>query len=109
MIFGLGKKRAEKSFKDRVTEFWKWYPQVAERLFQTIERGDCQALTEEVSEFMANTLPGMAWVFGPGENGGHSLSNTMSGKSCRRCGRTREMSYVSNPPARAAIRWSVSR
>jgi len=78
MIFGLGKKRAEKSFKDRVTEFWNWYPQVSDRFFQTIERGDCRALTDEVSDFMANTLPGMAWVFGPGENDGHSF--TVSGE-----------------------------
>lgn len=66
------------TFKTRVAEFWKWYPQVADRFFQTIEDGRCEDLTTEVSEFMEETLPHLAWVFGPGENGGHSF--TVSGE-----------------------------
>jgi len=78
MIFGFGKRRPDKSFKQRVTEFWQWYPQVAERFFQTIERGQCKSLAKEVGDFMDRTLPGLAWVFGPGEQGGHSF--TVSGE-----------------------------
>lgn len=78
MVFGFGKKSAQKTFKQRVIEFWKWYPQVADRFFQTIERGQCGTLADEVSKFMDATLPRMAWVFGPGEGGGHSF--TVSGE-----------------------------
>ncbi|MBL8889278.1 MAG: hypothetical protein JNL67_04820 [Planctomycetaceae bacterium] len=78
MVFGFGKKPAQKTFKHRVAEFWKWYPQVADRFFQTIERKQCESLAGEVSKFMNSTLPDMAWVFGPGEGGGHSF--TVSGE-----------------------------
>jgi hypothetical protein len=66
------------TFKRRVEKFWQWYPTVAERFFETIESGKCSDLGDEVSEFMAETMPGLAWVFGPGENGGHSF--TVSGE-----------------------------
>jgi hypothetical protein len=67
-----------KTFKERVEEFWEWYQQVAERFFQTIENNQCADLVDEVSEKMGLLLYDMAWVFGPGENGGHSL--TVSGE-----------------------------
>lgn len=66
------------TFKTRVENFWNWFPQVAQRFYDTIEDGRCGDLTGEVSEFMENTLPRMAWVFGPGEGGGHSF--TVSGE-----------------------------
>ncbi len=78
MVFGFGKKeRNGKSFKDRVTDFWQWYPQNAVRLTQMIEtRSD--DIAEFMSTFMDQTMPGLAWVFGPGESGGHSF--TVSGE-----------------------------
>lgn len=66
------------TFKARVERFWNWYPQVAQRFYDTIEDGRCGDLTGEVGEFMENTLPRLAWVFGPGEGGGHSF--TVSGE-----------------------------
>ena len=66
------------TFRARVDQFWDWFPQVADRFFQTIESGKCADLVDEVSEFMGNHLPGLAWVFGPGEDGGHSF--TVSGE-----------------------------
>ncbi|MCA9139225.1 MAG: hypothetical protein KDB00_20770 [Planctomycetales bacterium] len=66
------------TFKERVEVFWNWFPEVSSRFFETIESGKCAELADEVSEFMANTMPGLAWVFGPGENGGHSF--TVSGE-----------------------------
>lgn len=66
------------TFKERVDRFWDWLPQVAGRFFETIESGRCEDLLPEVSEMMDETLPGLAWVFGPGENGGHSF--TVSGE-----------------------------
>lgn len=78
MILGLGKKQPA-TFKTRVATFWDWYDDVAERLFETIERGECATLAEEVGGFMSNTLPHLSWVFGPGENGGHSFTVTGEG------------------------------
>lgn len=77
-MFGWGKKKPETSFKDRITQFWDWYPTVSERFFQSIEAGRCEDLTQEVSQATEFMLPTMAWVFGPGENGGHSF--TVSGE-----------------------------
>lgn len=66
------------SFKEGVEAFWSWFPTVAERFFETIERGACGELTDETVDFMSRHLPGMAWAFGPGENDGHSF--TVSGE-----------------------------
>ncbi len=78
-IFGFGKKAAKPTFKQRVAEFWDWYPQVADRFYRTIEAGQCEGLAGEVSKFADKTLPRMSWVFGPGENGGHSFTLTGEG------------------------------
>lgn len=66
------------SFKQGVTAFWNWFPTVAERFYETIERGACGELTDETVDFMSQHLPGMAWSFGPGEDDGHSF--TVSGE-----------------------------
>ena len=68
----------DQTFKERVDIFWDWFPKVADRFYETIESGQCADLVDEVSDFMGNTLPGLAWVFGPGEEGGHSF--TVSGE-----------------------------
>ena len=77
-MFDWGKMNPQTTFKDRITQFWQWYPTVADRFYQTIEAGRCEDLTEEVCDATQTTLPTMAWVFGPGENGGHSF--TVSGE-----------------------------
>ena len=66
------------TFKARVQTFWQWYAEAAARFYDTIEAGRCGDLTEEVVDFMAETLPGLSWVFGPGEGQGHSF--TVSGE-----------------------------
>lgn len=66
------------TFNERVDAFWLWYAGVAARFFQTIEDSRCSDLTGEVSAKVDELLPGFAWVFGPGENGGHSF--TLSGE-----------------------------
>lgn len=78
MVFGFGKKKPQPTFKERVAEFWQWFPQVADRFYQTIEQGKCETLAPEVGKVADKLLPHMAWVFGPGENGGHSF--TVSGE-----------------------------
>lgn len=69
----------EPTFNERVDAFWKWYGDVADRFFQTIENKRCADLADEVSEKVNELLPGFAWVFGPGENGGHSFTLTGEG------------------------------
>lgn len=78
MVFGFGKKQPLKTFKVRVTEFWDWFPKNAESLFQMIEAGETELLKDTVVPFMHETMPELAWVFGPGESGGHSF--TVSGE-----------------------------
>ncbi len=78
MVFGFGKKKpALGTFKQRVTAFWDWYPQNADRLFDMIENRSDE-IAEFMTTFMERTMPGLAWVFGPGESGGHSF--TVSGE-----------------------------
>lgn len=67
-----------KTFKYRVQEFWNWYPTVAQRFYETIEKGDCARLAEEVSRFVTAEIPHLAWAFGPGAPDGHSF--TISGE-----------------------------
>ncbi len=66
------------TFKTRVESYWNWFTQVAPRFYQTIEKGQCPSLAPEVSAKVDELLPGLAWVFGPGPDGGHSF--TFSGE-----------------------------
>ncbi len=68
------------TLKERVEEFWKWYGEHAERFHETIQARRCSDLTSEVSEAVIRWLPGMAWVFGPGEKD-HEESFTLSGEA----------------------------
>ncbi|HBE69806.1 MAG TPA: hypothetical protein DDW52_16800 [Planctomycetaceae bacterium] len=68
---------SDRTFKSGVAKFWEWFPAVADRFHATIDAGKCADLADEVSEFMRDNLPGLAWVFGPGKEGGHSF--TVSG------------------------------
>jgi len=80
----LDKKRppplpAEFNFKQRVEAFWRWFQENSYRFHQTIEAQRCGDLTDEVSAAVGQFLPGMAWVFGPGDKPGeHSF--TLSGE-----------------------------
>ena len=81
-MFGLkkvfGSNSTKHSFKQGVTAFWDWFPTVSQRFYDTIEAGNCHDLLGETSKVMDQNLPHMAWVFGPGEMGGHSF--TVSGE-----------------------------
>jgi len=68
----------EPTFNERVDTFWTWYAGVADRFHRTIDDKRCADLADEVSAKVDELLPGFAWVFGPGENGGHSF--TLSGE-----------------------------
>lgn len=82
MMAGKGIRR-EGSFKDRVAAFWGWYASVADRFFQEIEAGQCANLTTEVRRQCDKLLPALSWVFGPGENGGHSFTLSGEGQIAR--------------------------
>jgi hypothetical protein len=69
----------EPTLKTRVDEFWEWYSRKAAEFYTAIEAKRCGELQPEVSATVDRLLPGMAWVFGPGENrAGHSF--TLSGE-----------------------------
>lgn len=70
--------RTSATFKQGVEAFWNWFPTVADRFYETIERSACAELTDETVDFMSQHLPGLSWAFGPGENDGHSF--TVSGE-----------------------------
>lgn len=82
-MFGFGRKKTQPTFKQRVASFWKWYAANADHFFQAIKGGRCEDLNPEISEFMDMTLPHLSWVFGPGENGGHSFTLTGEGDRLR--------------------------
>ncbi|HSI14397.1 MAG TPA: hypothetical protein VK961_20270 [Chthoniobacter sp.] len=68
----------EPTFKARVDRFWEWYASVGERFYHMIEEKRAPELPDEVSAKVNEVIDGFAWVFGPGEDGGHSL--TLSGE-----------------------------
>ena len=73
------------TLKQRVAAFWNWYAGAAGRFHSEIENKRCGSLEPEVSSKVDELLPGMAWVFGPGENGeGHSFTLTPEGDAHKR-------------------------
>ena len=74
----------KKTYKQRVSEFWKWYASRAEFFHKTIEEGKAPDLAPEVSKKVNEYLPGLAWVFGPGKDGkGHSFTLSPEGSKAR--------------------------
>ncbi|MGV3659840.1 MAG: hypothetical protein ACO1TE_06640 [Prosthecobacter sp.] len=80
MLFKKKPKTSSPTLKKRVEEFWKWYSTNAERFHAIIQAKRCSDLTSETSEAVGKYLPGMAWVFGPGEREGEE-SFTLSGEA----------------------------
>lgn len=76
---GSGFFRTQLSFAERVDRFWSWFPTKSERIAQALDDGDVDAVMSEVQEFTAETLPRLAWVFGP-ETRGHSFTLTGEGQ-----------------------------
>lgn len=81
-MFSIFKRRTpeaqEVTFNDRVRQFWDWFQEVAPEFRRTIDDGRCGDLTEITSQKVNELFPGFAWVYGPGEDGGHSF--TLSGE-----------------------------
>ena len=67
------------TLKQRVEQFWKWFPTVSQLYFDALEQNKLDSLVEEFSQHMSSYLHDMAWVFGPGPTeDSHSL--TVSGE-----------------------------
>ena len=67
------------SFKQRVQEFWTWFPTVAQRYREAIDDRSFDDHVEDMTQHMTRWFPRLAWVFGPGEEDGHSLTITGEG------------------------------
>ncbi len=72
------------TLKARVKTFWQWFSSVAQRFYTEIENQKCPDLQPEVSAKVDELLGGMAWVFGPGVDGGHSFTITPEGNPYQR-------------------------
>lgn len=73
------------SLKERVAAFWKWYSEVSDDFYNTIENKRCSDLEPAVSAKVDELMPGFGWVFGPGEDGqGHSFTLTPEGHPHKR-------------------------
>jgi hypothetical protein len=80
-MFSLFKRKpaaatAETTFKARVDQFWQWYAGASAFLYRTIEEGRARELPNEVSANVNAVIHGCSWVFGPGEDDGHSFTIT---------------------------------
>ena len=72
--------RAVESFKQRVDAFWHWYAEQSQRIYQLVHQGDSpHELTDLLIPQIDLLGPGFGWVYGPGEDGGHSLTLTPEG------------------------------
>jgi hypothetical protein len=70
----------EETFKERVEDFWRWFPTVAERLDAELKARKSVVLAEEISARVDKLGPGFAWEVGPGRQGN---SLTLSGEADR--------------------------
>lgn len=68
------------TFAERVDSFWSWFPTVSDDIGQQLSSGSVGGILHEFPEHMQAALPEMSWVFGPGLNGGHSLTVTGEGR-----------------------------
>src|SRR6478752_7227568 len=73
------------TLKARVHAFWEWYAEEAGRFYAEIENEGCAGLEREVSAKVDELLPGLGWIFGPGEGGrGHRFTLTPEGNADKR-------------------------
>jgi hypothetical protein len=75
-LFRRGSRGAEWTFKERVDDFWRWFPTVAERFGRDLKAKSSE-LAEEMSERVNGLGPGFAWELGPD---GEKTSLTLSGE-----------------------------
>lgn len=58
------KKKPKQTFRQRVDEFWNWFPMVAPRYRELLLDNQGKEVVPEVSKKLDNLLPGLCWGFG---------------------------------------------
>ena len=77
------KKKKQKPYRERVAEFWEWFPTVAADIASHFENDESDQVVPVIQEKMNSLMPGLSWVFGPGPDGsanGHSFTVTGEGQ-----------------------------
>lgn len=78
------KSRKKQTFRERVDQFWEWFPTVASDYAGRLENDQSDRVVPEVQKQMNVLLPGLSWVFGPGPDGvgqkGNSFTVTGEGQ-----------------------------
>lgn len=67
------------TFRERVLEFWEWFPTVAESIAETIHGENAREELSEFADQVREKIGGLSWVFGPGESEDR-LSFTVTGE-----------------------------
>ncbi|MFT5527544.1 MAG: hypothetical protein ACI9G1_000554 [Pirellulaceae bacterium] len=68
---------AEKTYRQRVLEFWEWFPTVAERFGAMLREQESDEIVPEISAKMEPLLPSLSWVLGGTED---AFSFTLTGQ-----------------------------
>lgn len=77
MVFG--RKKSKRTFRQRVQEFWDWFPTIAGRYGELLQNQQGDQVVPEMNEQMEALLPSLSWVFG-NEQEGHSFTLTGEGQ-----------------------------
>lgn len=56
------------TFRERVLEFWKWFPTVAETLADALKEDNPSEGLAQFADEVQEKIGGLSWVFGPGES-----------------------------------------
>lgn len=76
----LWKKKKQKPYRERVAEFWEWFPTLAADIASHFENDESDQVVPVVQEQMNSLMPGLSWVFGPGPGGSNGHSFTVTGE-----------------------------
>lgn len=72
------------TFRERVLEFWEWFPTVAESIASTLKGESPSDVVSEFAEDIREKIGGLSWVFGPGKGQGRfSLTVTGEGQKAK--------------------------
>ncbi|MFK7769524.1 MAG: hypothetical protein AB8B55_20090 [Mariniblastus sp.] len=71
-----------KTFKAKVEEFWQWYTDISDDLYESFETGGFPDIHQHFAGKLEELMPKFAWVFGPGPSdiGGHSFTLSAGGE-----------------------------
>ena len=67
------------TFRERVHEFWDWFPTQADQLANAVKSDNPQENLESFFDQVREKIGGLAWAFGPGSTD-DTLSFTVTGE-----------------------------